>query len=416
MDDSEYTIIDGIKVLSGNTKSDRIRYIKNTEFHRDKYYADAVARGRHVNDVFDKLKMESLSVKGQFTKVQFVEEELIKRLHTPKNPQIIMINCNYGEIVHPSPAVVFKESELRSKKYMERNSTNTKKSRTSATSNASANSRTSQRQSHNPLLINEVTMNEDEIKLLPRRSMGRKVRKQQGNGFYFNNQITFIIANINNKKAYKIKLFRTGLFQVPHTREQDMSDVTCLLIILRDYLREELADPTIEIEYMISNTLNFSCNLLLLKRYVFQNLHKMSELLCDFKKEEDVGVEAATYLSNIKARWRPDIVKQFCVTEYSMNIVDIQYNCERITNLIITLKRPRPWNPTKEAKIVINIGGKVNITNCNSVEEATEVYWWLASFYLSRFAEIIIDDDSDDERYVENDSYDDGGNESEYDP
>ena len=394
MDDCEFKTLKGIKIYTGNSAPERIKCEKNATYYRHK----------SRKDLMSPLKLQELTITGWFTNVQFSEKDLIKHMKEPQSSKIIMINCNFGEITHSKPVVVFSEDVLRSKKYLERK----------AAADRAAVKKPEKRTSFNPY---------DALKKPQAAEVKKpayKERKKQGDGLHFNNQITFRMANLGDKTPYTIKLFCNGRFQIPHLKNPDVKIIVEMLIILRDYLRltlksaSDVAPETVNIDYILPNSLKFSCELLVLSKHVFQNLNSIAALSLKFKKDEERNQEASTYLGSLFVKWRPDVVKSYVNTEYNMGVDVVQHNYECKNNVCISFNRPRPWHEeVKNAVITINRSGKITLSGCNSHEEAKELYWWLIAFY-SENPEVIVDDDSDDQRYVENDSYDDGGAESVY--
>jgi hypothetical protein len=347
-----------LKIYTGTT-----RYIKQKLHMSIHTYKKAISQ-KNKEMLLSPLKPSTLTAKGKFSNIQFNEEDIIDMLTMPKNPCILKIGCNYGEIFNvesehqPTPTKVKKSNRGRKPKVK-----------------------------------------------------AKSKRKLQGTGKYFSSQITFEVYHPEYKKIYKIKLFRNGYFQVPGVSHTEMDDLIFPTKVLRDYLREEFYDETIETVFFISVMRNYKCSFSNPKLFVY--LNKLEKVLIKEKK----GVEFNELLSDTIARafpiescpWISD-VRDYIGSTNPMNIAEIQNNCERYFGLIIKFYRPIPWKKDKKTTIKILRSGKVNFDGGNSQEEIFELYHWLQWFILDRYEEIVYDEEASD-----SDSDDTEGYESKYD-
>jgi hypothetical protein len=347
-----------IKVYTGTT-----RYIKQKLIKGIHTYKKAISL-LDKEGLLSPLKPSTLTAKGNFSNIQFNEEDIIDLLRMPENPYILKIGCNYGEMFNI-------ESE------------------------------------HQPVPVKVKKSNRGRKPKVKAKSK----RKLQGTGKYFSSQITFEVYHPEYKKIYKIKLFRNGNFQVPGVSNTRMSDLIFPITVLRDYLRVEFYDNSINTVFFISVMRNYKCSFSNPKLFVY--LNKLEKVLIKEKKGDDFNEKLSNIIeqafpleSNI---WISD-VRNYIGRTNPMNIAEIQNNCERYFGLIIKFYRPIPWKKDKKTTIKILRSGKVNFDGGNSEEEIFELYNWLQWFILERYNEIVYDEDA-----IDTDSDDTEGYVSAYD-
>jgi hypothetical protein len=348
----------GIKIYTGTT-----RYLKQKLRRSIASYKKAIS-GTGKQILLSPLKPSTLTAKGKFNNIEFNEEEIIDMLAMPKDPCILKIGCNYGEIFnlesrHQPPNKKVKKSNRGRKPKMK----------------------------------------------------AKSKRKLQGTGKYFSSQITFEVYHPEYKKIYKIKLFRNGHFQVPGVSHTEMNDLIYPITILRDYLREQFYDDSIETVYFISVMRNYKCSFENPNLFVY--LNKLENVLINEKKAEKFNIDLQHIIdSQYSSREHPwiDTTKEYIGHINQMNIAEIQNNCERYFGLIIKFYRPIPWKKDKKTTIKILRSGKVNFDGGNSEEEIFELYYWLQWFILMNYEKVVYDEDAPD-----SDSTDTSGYESLYD-
>lgn len=339
-DELNYVRVNGIKIYTGTTKYS-INQLKNNI----KYYKGLL---NTEDKLFTELLPSTLTAKGKFNNICFNEEEIIDMLTVPDGGYILKIGCNYGEIINKNPGYA------------------------------------------KPLPRIRISNRGRKPKTKPKSK-----RKLQGSGRYFSSQMTFEIYNEDNGKIYKIKLFRNGGFQVPGVNKPDMSDLIKPICILRDYLRDEFLDESINVVYFISVMRNYIC-----KINNNQLLIRLNELETLFKQYKDEYDNNPIYdlVDNINIDIIPNIKNE--IKEYigeKNNIIgmaEIQNNCERYFGLILKFYRPVPWKMNKRTTIKILRSGKINIDGGNSIEEAYELYHWLEHIFVDNYDSIIYDPDS----------------------
>ncbi len=326
-DPLNFNMVDGVKIFTGTTQYSQSNLDVNIDYYKK------LVDGRKI---FTELVPSTLTAKGAFNGVIFNEEEIIDMLSIPNGGYIIQIGCNYGVLKNPNPLYTA------------------------------------------PAVKTRVSKRGRKPKTKPKTK-----RKLQGSGKFFSSQITFEIYNPDNKKVYKIKLFRNGGFQVPGIKRPDMKDLIKPIRILRDYLRDEFVDESIEVQYFISVMRNYICKLrdenLLIRINDLENLFKTQKEsttinpICNYvDKLPDSVVES------IKSLMKDYIGKKVNM----IGIAEIQNNCERYFGLILKFYRPVPWKLTKRTTIKVLRSGKINIDGSNSIEESYELYHWMASVML----------------------------------
>lgn len=188
----------------------------------------------------------------------------------------------------------------------------------------------------------------------------RKIRRNQGNGKYFNSQITFWIKSLDRvDKVYKVKLFRNGTAEIPGGLDPSMGDVYDALIVVASAIKDCLMTDVGIIEL----------------RSVMRN-YKFSLV------NEDVRV-------NI-----PELHKVFVREhkKYSKNfpsISEVKFNPERYPGLIVKFSTPTQKNRDKHTTIKMFRSGKVNIDGVMSESSAYKFYNWLTKFYVENISSII---------------------------
>lgn len=331
-----------IKIYTGTT-----RYIKQKLRRSILTYKKEIAL-QNKEPLLSPLKPSTLTAKGKFSNIQFNEEDIIDMLEVPKNPCILKIGCNYGEIFNTESIYQIVP-------------TKTKKSNRGRKPKVKAKSK----------------------------------RKLQGTGQYFSSQITFEVYHPEYKKIYKIKLFRNGHFQVPGVCCIDMKDLVFPITILRDYLREQFYNISIETVYFISVMRNYKCSFSNPKLFVY--LNKLEKVLIKEKKGDEFNENLGHIIEQkFPAELNPWIsdVRDYIGRTNPMNIAEIQNNCERYFGLIVKFYRPIPWKKDKKTTIKILRSGKVNFDGGNSEDEIFELYNWLQWFILNRYDEIVYNEDS----------------------
>lgn len=289
------------KIITGNT-----RYTRNCYEKSVKQYIKQFSSNLSEKAFLTPLSLTTLTIYGKISNVLFHEEEIIDMLNlTHADNRILKIECNYGEYYHPCPLITLIEKKRSTKKI----------------------------------------------------KRGHK-RRYQGSGLYFGSQITFYIYNDDYKKTYIIKLFRRGEIQVSGIRTPNMIDVLKPLILLRNYLRHEFQDQSIELIEIKPVMRNYTSRMV-----------------------------------NTDLRFDLNVVEECIMKEKEINgaigISTIQYNTERYFAVVVKFDRPIPWKAEKKCAIKILKSGKINFDGSNSSLECLELYCWFYTF-CQKYREKII--------------------------
>lgn len=252
--------------------------------------------------IFGKLYPSTLTAQGLLSNVEFEEKDLIHAVE-PLG-RIRKITCNYGESYNTN----FNDTVIKKKKTNRGRKPKVKK---------------------------------------------RNVRKNQGNGKYFNSQITFWVQSLTIKpKQYKIKLFRNGTIEIPGGLEPSMDDITSAVEVVREAMENCLVEEVKVVElYSI------------MRNYKFETL------------ADDIRI-------NISELYHIFITAHRNKCPSVDSITEIKYNIERYPGLIIKFSTPIPRNPRKQTTIKMFQSGKVNIDGAISEECAWYYYNWINDFYV----------------------------------
>ena len=295
---------------------------------------------------FNDLNLSTITVESKISNIKFKECDLIPKLSLPdKMPEVIKIGCNYGEYI--------------SEKFIEM-TTPVKKSNRG-------------RKKKNKPISN---------------------RKIQGNGKYFNSQITFTILDpINDKKFYHLKLYTNGTIQITYVCYEDINlikpiiDLVISIIKPIDSIQVDLNEE-IKIVYLKSIMRNYKFNII--KDNIFIDLNKFKTLLLNFKNYQ---LEHNNKQSEIKQ----SEIKQYFQdnTDYDyelllqLEIGLIKCNFEKYTGIIVKFKTPLPDKVDKLTTVKIFSSGKINIDGSNNFEESSVIKQIISSLIFNNKAEIL---------------------------
>ena len=303
------------------------------------------------------LKFSTLTLTGEFTNLSFDETRDFDLLR-PRDNRIIKLKCNFGEYQHPASAVTLVERE-----------------------------------------------HQHSTRRLQTQKMHHK-RRMAGNGRSFGSQITFYVWSNLNAKIYKIKVFRNGKFQIPGIQQYDMKDVIQPLVVLCRAFREEFADETIGIAYVMPVMINFTSQILQAAgESVSINLNACEECMrCD-KQVELAMRQSLPLLSGNIIR----VLALYADIEYA-GISEIQNNPERYFGTVIRFRRPMPWNNEKRSTLKILKVLKISFDGVNSLLECIELHCWFTWFFTRHRQRVIYrigasaDADADADSSDENES------------
>ena len=279
-----------------------------------------------MESYFNDLSLSTITVVSKLSNVKFKESILINHLPINENiPEIIKIGCNYGEHI--------------SKKYIELNTPIKKSNR-------------GRKKKEKPT----------------------PTRKVQGNGKYFNSQITFTVLdpNLKNNKFYHLKLYTNGTIQITYVCYENIElikpviDIVIKMIKPINLIKEDI-NKEIEIMYVKSVMRNYKFNII--KDNMFIDLNKFKNILIDFKKFQNINSKT----TNLNINYFQDN------TNYNNQLLSlyeiglIKCNFEKNTGIIVKFKIPIESNADKETTIKIFSSGKINIVGSNSLEDSRNI-------------------------------------------
>jgi hypothetical protein len=365
MNEPNYTMYNNIKIYNGTTKQNEM--ILNNSMCLYKKLAKSYSINNNIKNSMTELNPSTLTVKGSFSNISFIEEDIIDMLSLDVTKHecikyILGIYCNFGEIVNENPLDNYVKPFVKQR-------------------------------------ISNRGRKPKEKK--------KSQRKKQGSGKYFSSQITFNIYNPDKEKIYKIKLFRNGRFQTPGSNCPNMTDLIFPITVLETYLRLEFLDDNISATYMISVMRNYICRLY--NAELFIKLNDLEEILNTEKLEPIDGKIFNFIKKTVPYKWNSHVI-DYIGSVNSVGIAEIQNNCERYFGLIIKFHRPIPLNLNKRTTIKILRSGKINFDGGNSAIEIRELYNWLNYIFIKHYNSIFHNPNAD----IVNDTSSDTG-ESIYD-
>jgi len=253
------------------------------------------------------LVLSTITVEAKISNINFKEKELIHLLSLDEKSDIIKIGCNFNEYI--------------SDKYI------------------------------------ELT------KPIKKSNRGRKKkikqvssRKVQGNGKYFNSQITFtILDDIDKNKFYHLKLFTNGTIQIPFVCNENIQIIKPIIEIIIDKINKFQNikinnDENIEIVYIKSIMRNYKFNII--EDKLFIDLYKFQNILINYK-----NIQNTTNIFQL----------------YPLELTLIKFFPERYTGIILKFKTPILNNIDKLTTLKIFSSGKINIDGSNSLDESNKI-------------------------------------------
>lgn len=269
------------------------------------------------------LILSTITVEAKISNINFKEKELIELLSLEDKSDIIKIGCNFNEYIS--------DTYLELTKPVKKSNRGRKK----------------------------------KVKPLSNR-------KVQGNGKYFNSQITFtVLDSIDKNKFYHLKLFTNGTIQIPYVCNENIEIIKPIINIIINKI-ENLknikvnSDENIEIVYIKSIMRNYKFNLIEPEIYI--DLYKFQNILLNYKNEQN----------------DLDIYKL-----YNLELSLIKFFPERYTGIILKFKTPIPENQNKLTTVKIFSSGKINIDGSNSLIESNNIKE-IILYLLKKNKEIIL--------------------------
>ena len=296
--------------------------------------------GTYLN-YFNDLNLSTITVESKISNIKFKECDLIPKLSlSDKMPEVIKIGCNYGEYI--------------SDKFVEL-TTPVKKSNRG-------------RKKKNKPISN---------------------RKIQGNGKYFNSQITFTILDpIIDKKFYHLKLYTNGTIQITYVCYEDINlirpiiDLVISIIKPIDSIKVDLNEE-IQIVYLKSIMRNYKFNII--EENIFIDLNKFKTLLLDFKNYQ---IEHINKRSETKQYFQDNTDYDYELL-LQLEIGLIKCNFEKYTGIIVKFKTPLPEKVDKLTTVKIFSSGKINIDGSNHFDESSVIKKIISSLIYNNKSEIL---------------------------
>ena len=209
-----------------------------------------------------------------------------------------------------------------------------------------------------------VSMNPSHIypikKIKSNRGRKKKEKKKKTDKFTttFRSQSTIHIASDKIPfKEYKIKLFKTGAFIVPGGLEPSMRDVKSALNVVKEVLSDVFMER-VEVINLQSVMRNYTFRIKNENKRL--RLENIFNILKDIKKDQDP-----------KSIEKKDV------------IIDINYQDERYTALMLKFNTPLTKKPEKTITIKMFKSGKINIDGAISEEIAEYYYIWINKFFIN---------------------------------
>lgn len=275
-----------------------------------------------MESFFTNLVLSTITVESKISNIKFKEQDLIEHLsfknislkNKEKYSDIIKIGCNYNEFI--------------TDKYL------------------------------------ELT------KPVKKSNRGRKkkikpisTRKVQGNGKYFNSQITFTVLDNDDKtKFYHLKLFTNGTIQIPFVCNENIEIIKPIILLIIDYIKDISnlkidIQQNIEIIYIKSIMKNYKFNIV--NTSYFIDLQKFKNILLDYK---DFQSDPNSHYFNNNKNYNLELLN-------SLELNMIKSNFERYTGIILKFKTPIEDNPNRLTTVKIFSSGKLNIDGSNNTEK-----------------------------------------------
>jgi len=183
-------------------------------------------------------------------------------------------------------------------------------------------------------------------------------RQNRGNGNCFSSQCSmYIQSDVLPTKQYKVKIFKTGTFEVPGGLEPSMRDIYSAMVPIEDAL-SEMFQEEVKIDNLHS----------LMRNYKFRIIDESKKLRLK---------NIYSVLRNIKENQ-----KLHPVEDAREVISDVKYVVERYQGLIIKFKTPIMDKPNKKTTIKLFASGKINIDGAISEESAQYYYEWVDRFFV----------------------------------
>ena len=199
-------------------------------------------------------------------------------------------------------------------------------------------------------------------------------RKIQGNGKYFNSQLTFTIMDKDDdKRFYHLKLFTNGTIQIPFVCNEDIDSITYIIKKVINIVKQfdevkKDVDAEIEIDYIKSIMRNYKFNIA--DTSLFIDLNKFRKVILNFKSyiENDNNMEEDDeyYIPEIDT----SLYDKYNEELTSLTLTLVKHSSERYVGFLLKFMTPIESNTKKQSTVKIFSSGKFNLDGCNTKEQA----------------------------------------------
>lgn len=199
-------------------------------------------------------------------------------------------------------------------------------------------------------------------------------RKVQGNGKYFNSQLTFtIMDNESIDRFYHLKLFTNGTIQIPFVCDENIDSIKYIIEKVINIIKQfdgvkKNIDDDIEIEYIKSIMRNYKFNIA--DTTLFIDLNKFRKVILNFKtyieNNNSIDVDNEFYIPEINTKLYDEHFEELNALTLSL----VKHSSERYVGFLLKFMTPIESNTKKQSTVKIFSSCKFNLDGCNTKEQA----------------------------------------------
>lgn len=199
-------------------------------------------------------------------------------------------------------------------------------------------------------------------------------RKVQGNGKYFNSQLTFtIMDNESTDRFYHLKLFTNGTIQIPFVCNEDINSIKYIIEKVINIIKEfddvkKNINDDIEIEYIKSIMRNYKFNIV--DTSLFIDLNKFRKVILNFKSYIEnnncIDENNEFYIPEINT----DLYDEHFEELNALTLTLVKHSSERYVGFLLKFITPIESNIKKQSTVKIFSSCKFNLDGCNTKEQA----------------------------------------------
>jgi hypothetical protein len=250
-------------------------------------------------------------------------------------------------------------------------------------------------------------------------------RKKQGTALCFNIQTSYDIYYPEQKKVYKIKLFRTGTTQCAGITDPSMQSFLPVMFYLESFINDRFdrglppASERTKLAYMFSTMRNYICHVVhpdvddhtklkIYGRTLLEIFDKHKHMTATPDEEAIDRLLSYNYpgpMTNDIYMHNIDIFeKNHPPNDIGINIINGE--SEKYPALVIHFSRGTPQEKEKKVTVKFHYTGKIGFNGFNSELETEEMYYWIqyifykywktAIFNTDNYENISISDDTDE--------------------